>query len=634
MASPRQSPFLSQEAEIPPARWGDLTRAANVSSRKNELTLAPTLSLSGQPSLFPMRISSPLPFRPSLATTPATPKQSVRSFPSHSARKPPSPLATPPSSSPPFSVAASSQGVEFTLPSSTYNSPGFTTTTFPGLSSPVWREHTPESTTRESARWSWSANEAEKRGTERCADEDLDVDSEFEKSGSGSEGASASSGSATRRSSAATTASSVDIEHDPSAPLPTRDTSSASPHSFASAAGNDQTSFATPTAVVKSSLVPTATPFVFQPRPSPSLTTTPSSFRPILPIFQSSQRSTPPSSEASFVAPPSPFGNEPYTPPQSLQNDLNVNLNRRSWTFGQGAIRTVDADGAPGYFGALGSSNEMVRSQSQRERQTSGGPRFRQTSIPIDSDDFAPRIINSFNGLQSTSSPRPQIPQGAYPPTPPLYSSDLNYSVQSHSRTPSFNGSPSYFSAHALPTQDRSPTTAQLSAYFGASPAVDVVSPDSRLAFDEDSLYLLARQTFVQQSLLTFPSQSPSVSQQQAAAGAMMAHFDRAMSTPSPLASLYGITIDAAERLLEEPEKSGVGEPVLALVRSRFERISRGETVAGPSANNRKLGLYKTELCRSWEEKGNCRYGTKCQFAHGIQEIREVPRHPKVKLAN
>lgn len=50
----------------------------------------------------------------------------------------------------------------------------------------------------------------------------------------------------------------------------------------------------------------------------------------------------------------------------------------------------------------------------------------------------------------------------------------------------------------------------------------------------------------------------------------------------------------------------------------------------GPSANNRKLGLYKTELCRSWEEKGSCRYGAKCQFAHGEEELRKVSRHPKV----
>ncbi|KAG9127980.1 hypothetical protein FRC07_006574 [Ceratobasidium sp. 392] len=55
------------------------------------------------------------------------------------------------------------------------------------------------------------------------------------------------------------------------------------------------------------------------------------------------------------------------------------------------------------------------------------------------------------------------------------------------------------------------------------------------------------------------------------------------------------------------------------------------ENHGGPSANNRKLGLYKTELCRSWEEKGTCRYGPKCQFAHGEEEIRKVSRHPKYK---
>lgn len=56
---------------------------------------------------------------------------------------------------------------------------------------------------------------------------------------------------------------------------------------------------------------------------------------------------------------------------------------------------------------------------------------------------------------------------------------------------------------------------------------------------------------------------------------------------------------------------------------------SSGQT--GPSANNRKLGLYKTELCRSWEEKGSCRYGGKCQFAHGEDELRKVSRHPKAR---
>lgn len=31
------------------------------------------------------------------------------------------------------------------------------------------------------------------------------------------------------------------------------------------------------------------------------------------------------------------------------------------------------------------------------------------------------------------------------------------------------------------------------------------------------------------------------------------------------------------------------------------------------SAQNINTALYKTELCRSWEETGTCRYGVKCQ---------------------
>lgn len=41
--------------------------------------------------------------------------------------------------------------------------------------------------------------------------------------------------------------------------------------------------------------------------------------------------------------------------------------------------------------------------------------------------------------------------------------------------------------------------------------------------------------------------------------------------------------------------------------------------------------LYKTELCRSWEETGTCRYGAKCQFAHSREELHPVHRHPKYK---
>lgn len=33
-------------------------------------------------------------------------------------------------------------------------------------------------------------------------------------------------------------------------------------------------------------------------------------------------------------------------------------------------------------------------------------------------------------------------------------------------------------------------------------------------------------------------------------------------------------------------------------------------------------GLYKTELCESFTTKGSCRYGNKCQFAHGLSELK------------
>lgn len=45
----------------------------------------------------------------------------------------------------------------------------------------------------------------------------------------------------------------------------------------------------------------------------------------------------------------------------------------------------------------------------------------------------------------------------------------------------------------------------------------------------------------------------------------------------------------------------------------------------------RQQDLYKTEFCRSWRETGTCRYGAKCQFAHGEHELRPVLRHPKYK---
>ena len=49
-----------------------------------------------------------------------------------------------------------------------------------------------------------------------------------------------------------------------------------------------------------------------------------------------------------------------------------------------------------------------------------------------------------------------------------------------------------------------------------------------------------------------------------------------------------------------------------------------GETLASNGSEAAELGStkrYKTELCKNWIESGLCRYGKKCQFAHGQDEL-------------
>ncbi|KAF0683867.1 Aste57867_24093 [Aphanomyces stellatus] len=60
------------------------------------------------------------------------------------------------------------------------------------------------------------------------------------------------------------------------------------------------------------------------------------------------------------------------------------------------------------------------------------------------------------------------------------------------------------------------------------------------------------------------------------------------------------------------------------------EHYSINGQIVSPK-NNAKPSLYKTELCKRFSEYGSCRYGAKCQFAHGMPELRHVLRHPKYK---
>jgi len=64
----------------------------------------------------------------------------------------------------------------------------------------------------------------------------------------------------------------------------------------------------------------------------------------------------------------------------------------------------------------------------------------------------------------------------------------------------------------------------------------------------------------------------------------------------------------------------------------RMQVLANGDIVdCGRLPQTARNNLYKTELCKHFGETGNCRYGPKCQFAHGMDELRGVLRHPKYR---
>ncbi|GAA6012579.1 hypothetical protein JCM10207_009046 [Rhodosporidiobolus poonsookiae] len=293
------------------------------------------------------------------------------------------------------------------------------------------------------------------------------------------------------------------------------------------------------------------------------------------------------------------------------------------------------------------------------------GPSGRSRTVS-EGSNFA-RGIEQWRMQHSPAAPATfPLRQGAFPPGP---SSASGAFERSRSSSIASTAS-SYFAPR--PSLERANTAAQLQSYFGPSP-VEVnaplpagfdsfdasyptshhlsrtssfsslagVAPYPPLAHPEpfnltpdDPLYMQAREVFLESSFSSL-SGAPTAQHRQA----MFKHFDAAMCTLNPLATLYGLSQEAANQLLAEPAQSGVSDIVLkvAAMRGRqqqmasVQRSAMGAILPGPSPNNRKLNLYKTELCRSWEEKGSCRYGVKCQFAHGIHELREVARHPKFK---
>ena len=58
-----------------------------------------------------------------------------------------------------------------------------------------------------------------------------------------------------------------------------------------------------------------------------------------------------------------------------------------------------------------------------------------------------------------------------------------------------------------------------------------------------------------------------------------------------------------------------------------------GPPMIGPQGGPGKMGpSYKTSICKSWAESGNCQYGGSCLFAHGEGEKRSEGQQYKTSL--
>lgn len=91
----------------------------------------------------------------------------------------------------------------------------------------------------------------------------------------------------------------------------------------------------------------------------------------------------------------------------------------------------------------------------------------------------------------------------------------------------------------------------------------------------------------------------------------------------------------ALKRTVSQPQQE---VNVTSLVCSLMENLGNmnlhrklERTQSEPISQHVNTSRYKTELCRPFEEAGECKYGEKCQFAHGYNELRNLQRHPKYK---
>eukprot|EP00475_Leptophrys_vorax_P011258 TRINITY_DN1777_c0_g1_i1.p1 TRINITY_DN1777_c0_g1~~TRINITY_DN1777_c0_g1_i1.p1 ORF type:complete len:582 (-),score=144.25 TRINITY_DN1777_c0_g1_i1:73-1818(-) len=90
------------------------------------------------------------------------------------------------------------------------------------------------------------------------------------------------------------------------------------------------------------------------------------------------------------------------------------------------------------------------------------------------------------------------------------------------------------------------------------------------------------------------------------------------------VADVASLSLKSANQMMSSPSIVGAS-PRVALLNLGSADVSAEKPIPEGARVDCDPKLYKTELCRSFSKDGVCRYGNKCQFAHGIEELRPSP---------
>eukprot|EP00186_Timspurckia_oligopyrenoides_P001399 CAMPEP_0182442088 /NCGR_PEP_ID=MMETSP1172-20130603/1055_1 /TAXON_ID=708627 /ORGANISM="Timspurckia oligopyrenoides, Strain CCMP3278" /LENGTH=270 /DNA_ID=CAMNT_0024636783 /DNA_START=411 /DNA_END=1223 /DNA_ORIENTATION=- len=109
-------------------------------------------------------------------------------------------------------------------------------------------------------------------------------------------------------------------------------------------------------------------------------------------------------------------------------------------------------------------------------------------------------------------------------------------------------------------------------------------------------------------------------------------YMDSAAEYGSEYYGVWDPAVDTKDWWNPTTSKNGLKPGKNELQRQQHQYQQQEQQFQGIGKDNKcNKELFKTELCNSFMETGDCRYGGHCQFAHGSHELRPVQRHPKYK---